>query len=65
MTTDAHLYRAINSIARAHARQVEKAGDFVGPNDMGLSNRLWALAGELRAYGKSYTDRIDHGDPQV
>lgn len=50
--TDNHFARAVNSIARNHARAIERAGDFVGPNDMALANRLWALSAEMKEYGK-------------
>lgn len=40
---------------RKDAEQVDRIGDRVGPNDMALSNRLWAVAGDLRRYA----DKLD------
>lgn len=35
------------------AEQLESMGDRVGPNNMGLSNKLWALSSEMREWATS------------
>jgi hypothetical protein len=53
--TDESLNAALLGRSKYYADQIEAAGDFVGPNDMALSNRLWALAGAMREYGDMIT----------
>ena len=35
------------------AERLESMGDTVGPNNMDLSNRLWALSGDMRRWAES------------
>jgi len=41
------------SIYGPMAEELESMGDAVGPNNMELSNRLWALSGAMREWAKS------------
>ncbi len=51
------LGETINRLAHRHAREVETAGNFVGPNDTELANALRGAAAALRAYGAKRLER--------
>jgi hypothetical protein len=44
------------SIYGPMAERLESIGDTVGPNHMGLSNKLWQLSGEMREWAESLRD---------
>lgn len=41
------------------AAQLNTMGDRVGPNNMGLSNRLWALSADVESWAKSLAEEFD------
>lgn len=55
----AHRRWCVNHVGRfasiygPMAEQLEQMGDTVGPNNMGLSNRLWRLSADMREWAES------------
>ena len=51
MTADDDRFTQVHRrFFRQLAEQVDRAGDAVGPNDLGLATALWHDASRLRAY---------------
>lgn len=47
------------------ANDVERAGDLIGPNDMGLSNSLWSAASQIRRFAIERFERNSSDAEQV